>query len=30
MYHIDERLSSDLVEDNVGPRAKHVIPFRSR
>ena len=27
MYHIDVRLSSELVEDNVGPRAKHVIPF---
>ena len=27
MYHIDGRLSSELVEDNVGPRAKHVIPF---
>ena len=24
--HIDVRLSSELVEDNVGPRAKHVIP----
>lgn len=30
MYHIDERLNSvtfELVEDNVGPRAKHVVPF---
>ena len=27
MYHIDVRLSSELVEDNVGPRAYHVIPF---
>ena len=27
MYHIDVRLSSELVEDNVGPQAKHVIPF---
>ena len=27
MYHIDVRLSSELVEDNVGRRAKHVIPF---
>ena len=24
-HHIDVRLS--MVEDNVGPRAKHVIPF---
>ena len=23
MRHIDERLRSELVEDNVGPRAKH-------
>ena len=27
VYHIDVRLSIELVEDNVGPRAKHVIPF---
>ena len=27
MHRIDVRLSSELVEDNVGPRAKHVIPF---
>ena len=27
MCHIDVRLSSVLVEDNVGRRAKHVIPF---
>ena len=27
MYHIDVRLSSELVEDNVGRRAMHVIPF---
>ena len=27
MYHIDVRLSSELVEDNDGRRAKHVIPF---
>ena len=27
MYHIDVRLSSELVKDNVVPRAKHVIPF---
>ena len=27
MYHIDVRLSSEQVEDNVGRRAKHVIPF---
>ena len=26
-YLIDVRLSSELVEDNVGPQAKHVIPF---
>ena len=27
MYHIDVRLSSEQVEDNVVRRAKHVIPF---
>ena len=27
MCHIDVRLSSEQVEDNVGRRAKHVIPF---
>ena len=28
MRHIDERLRSELVEDNVGPRAKHLCGTR--